>query len=72
THLVSHRNRLVGHVQNELYVASLVRRSVVDLNVEPEHFDLGASILHCVDCSTNLISGRGEARRMAGEDVCID
>ncbi|GMR45377.1 hypothetical protein PMAYCL1PPCAC_15572, partial [Pristionchus mayeri] len=52
--LVAHGDCLIRHVQNELSVRRLTGSPVVDLDVEPYHTDLRASVLHVVDRSRHL------------------
>ncbi|GMR44819.1 hypothetical protein PMAYCL1PPCAC_15014, partial [Pristionchus mayeri] len=47
--LNTHSLALRNHVEDELTITHLVRGPVVDLNIEPEHAELGASIVQRVD-----------------------
>ncbi|GMR56338.1 hypothetical protein PMAYCL1PPCAC_26533, partial [Pristionchus mayeri] len=60
------------HIENELSVGVLVRSPVVDLNVEPEHAELGSGVLQCVHGVLHLNLGGLAGRRVAGEEVRIN
>ncbi|GMT10155.1 hypothetical protein PFISCL1PPCAC_1452, partial [Pristionchus fissidentatus] len=60
------------HVEDELSVGGLVGGPVVDLNVEPEHAELGTAVLEGVHRCLHLGLGGSARGRMAGEEISVD